>query len=79
MLFKNIFYTSLLLYATNKIDIYFSLPIMYKTAEAAATEMRGNWNTFRKQGIYQMYYGLSCFGLEMNIMRHPLWGRNQVW
>lgn len=47
-------------------------------AEAIATEVRAHWNVNRAQGLYKVWYGVSCFSPEMNLMRHPLWGRNQV-
>jgi hypothetical protein len=46
-------------------------------SEAVATELRGLYNADVAAGIYGQH-GLSCFSPVINIMRHPLWGRNQV-
>ena len=47
-------------------------------SEAISKEVRAHWNGNRAQGIYSTMSGLSCFSPVINIMRHPLWGRNQV-
>ncbi|KAG8143056.1 hypothetical protein E2320_000339 [Naja naja] len=46
-------------------------------ANATATEVRAKHNYFDSTGYYGDHTGLSCFSPVLNIMRHPLWGRNQ--
>lgn len=40
-------------------------------------EVRAHWNNNSAHGQYWTYQGLGCFSPVVNIMRHPLWGRNQ--
>jgi len=47
-------------------------------AQAVGVEARAKHNEYNKQGNYGNHTGLSCFAPVINIMRHPLWGRNQV-
>ena len=56
----------------------FSKGLLYEMAEAISFELRAHWNGNVKQNIYKDHSGLSCFSPVINIMRHPLWGRNQV-
>ena len=51
---------------------------MKKVAEAISTEVRAKNNDFVRRGIFSGHTGLNCFSPVINIMRHPLWGRNQV-
>ncbi|CAF2396632.1 unnamed protein product [Rotaria sp. Silwood2] len=46
-------------------------------ANATAYEVHAHYNVYRKEGLYGVHRGLSCFSPVINIMRHPLWGRNQ--
>ncbi|CAF0836379.1 unnamed protein product [Adineta steineri] len=46
-------------------------------ANATAYEVHAHYNLFTKEGLYGVHRGLSCFSPVVNIMRHPLWGRNQ--
>ncbi|XP_062996259.1 uncharacterized protein LOC134408101 [Elgaria multicarinata webbii] len=55
----------------------FSPQLIYHVANATATEVRAKHNDFVSQGYYADHTGLSCFSPVLNIMRHPLWGRNQ--
>nr|XP_020664513.1 probable beta-D-xylosidase 2 [Pogona vitticeps] len=55
----------------------FSPPLIYRVANATATEVRAKHNHFVSIGNYEDHTGLSCFSPVLNIMRHPLWGRNQ--
>ncbi|XP_061452808.1 uncharacterized protein LOC133370462 isoform X2 [Rhineura floridana] len=55
----------------------FSPELIYHIANATATEVRAKHNYFVSQGFYGDHTGLSCFSPVLNIMRHPLWGRNQ--
>ena len=50
---------------------------MYNVSEAVSYELRGVYNDDIKRGV-QGQSGLSCLSPVINIMRHPLWGRNQV-
>lgn len=51
---------------------------MFNVSTAISEEVRAHWNEKVKVGKYQVYYGLTCYDPVVNIMRHPLWGRNQV-
>ncbi|CAI5781700.1 probable beta-D-xylosidase 2 [Podarcis lilfordi] len=51
--------------------------LIYRVANATATEVRAKHNYFISVGNYDDHTGLSCFSPMLNIMRHPLWGRNQ--
>ncbi|XP_060076253.1 uncharacterized protein LOC132555888 [Ylistrum balloti] len=55
----------------------FNPDLVYEVAEATAIEVRAKYNNFRKNNDYTDHTGLSCFSPVINIMRHPLWGRNQ--
>lgn len=55
----------------------FSPELIYQVANATATEVRAKHNIFASLGDYRDHTGLSCFSPVLNIMRHPLWGRNQ--
>ncbi|XP_066494787.1 uncharacterized protein [Tiliqua scincoides] len=55
----------------------FSPELIYRVANATATEVRAKHNIFTSLGDYRDHTGLSCFSPVLNIMRHPLWGRNQ--
>ncbi|KAM4045408.1 uncharacterized protein ACNLHF_009238 [Anomaloglossus baeobatrachus] len=55
----------------------FSPELILKVANATATEVRAKHNYFMSVGNYHDHTGLSCFSPVINIMRHPLWGRNQ--
>ena len=50
---------------------------MYNLSVAVSYEVRAFYNEDVHRGIYGKS-GLSCFSPVINIMRHPLWGRNQV-
>jgi len=55
-----------------------SRELVYNVSEAVSYELRGFYNDDIRHGVYGQS-GLSCFSPVINIMRHPLWGRNQVW
>jgi beta-glucosidase len=55
----------------------FSEKLIFQVASAISEEVRAHWNGNRVQGHYDTFIGLSCFSPVINIMRHPLWGRNQ--
>ena len=58
------------------VPFIFSTNLTYQIAEATANEVRAHYNTLSSA---KTFYGLTCFSPVINIMRHPLWGRNQVW
>ena len=47
-------------------------------AHVISLEARAKHNMFMNQSNYGDQTGLSCFAPVINILRHPLWGRNQV-
>ena len=47
-------------------------------AQSIAVEARASYNMFSKEGEYGDHTCLSLFAPVINIMRHPLWGRNQA-
>jgi len=55
----------------------YSRKLMYNISEAISLEVRAFYNDDLKRGFFGRH-GLSCFSPVINIMRHPLWGRNQV-
>lgn len=55
----------------------FSPDLVFRVAEATSIEVRAKHNNYTKHGTYGARTGLSCFSPVINIMRHPLWGRNQ--
>ncbi|XP_038072709.1 probable beta-D-xylosidase 6 [Patiria miniata] len=55
----------------------FSRTIAGGVALATSEEVRAKYNNFTQHGIHRDHGGLSCFSPVVNIMRHPLWGRNQ--
>ncbi|KAJ8314666.1 hypothetical protein KUTeg_006816 [Tegillarca granosa] len=55
----------------------FSTDLIHRIAEATSIELRAKHSDFVRKKIYSDHTGLSCFSPVINIMRHPLWGRNQ--
>ncbi|XP_038066380.1 xylan 1,4-beta-xylosidase-like [Patiria miniata] len=55
----------------------FSVDLANSLASATSEEVRAKYNNFTQHGIHRDHCGLSCFSPVVNIMRHPLWGRNQ--
>ncbi|KAK3097189.1 hypothetical protein FSP39_007295 [Pinctada imbricata] len=55
----------------------FDKSLIYKVAEATSIEVRAKHNDFVKRHNYSDHTGLTCWSPVINIMRHPLWGRNQ--
>ncbi|PIK62177.1 putative beta-D-xylosidase 1 [Apostichopus japonicus] len=55
----------------------FSTDLIFKVANATAYEVRAKFNNNSKNNRYSDHTGISCFSPVINIMRHPLWGRNQ--
>lgn len=56
----------------------FSQELMYNISVAISHEVRAFYNEDIRHGVYGKS-GLSCLSPVINIMRHPLWGRNQVY
>ncbi|KAK6170932.1 hypothetical protein SNE40_019211 [Patella caerulea] len=54
-----------------------SSSLLYRMAEATATEVRATHNANIKNHSYVGHTGLSCFAPVINMMRDPRWGRNQ--
>ena len=52
--------------------------LMETVSMAIGTEVRAKYNYHVSQGKYGDHMGVSCFSPMVNMMRHPLWGRNQV-
>jgi len=57
--------------------VFCSPEVVYNMSQAVSYELRAFYNDDIRQGIHGKS-GLSCFSPVINIMRHPLWGRNQV-
>ncbi|XP_052811525.1 uncharacterized protein LOC128239100 [Mya arenaria] len=55
----------------------FNPSLLNEVASAISIEVRAKNNDYVKRGIFTSHTGLSCFSPVINIMRHPLWGRNQ--
>ena len=54
-----------------------NVDLVEMVANATAYEVHAHYNQYSKEGLYGVHRGLSCFSPVINIMRHPLWGRNQ--
>ncbi|XP_019615390.1 PREDICTED: probable beta-D-xylosidase 6 [Branchiostoma belcheri] len=55
----------------------FSTEVIHAVAEATSREVRAKYNNYTQHQEYGDHTGISCFSPVINIMRHPLWGRNQ--
>lgn len=55
-----------------------SAETMERVATAIGAEVRAKANNYTAHGSYSDHQGLNCWAPMINIMRHPLWGRNQV-
>ncbi|XP_022099032.1 probable beta-D-xylosidase 2 [Acanthaster planci] len=55
----------------------FAADLAKSVASATSEEVRAKYNNFTRHGIRRDHCGLTCFSPVANIMRHPLWGRNQ--
>ena len=53
--------------------------LLKQVASAVSNEVRAFNNDYVRRGLYETHTGLNCFSPVINIMRHPLWGRNQVY
>jgi len=52
--------------------------LVYLVAEAIGTEARAVFNNASRHGDFAQMKGISCLAPFVNVMRHPLWGRVQV-
>ncbi|CAH8632389.1 unnamed protein product [Heterobilharzia americana] len=50
---------------------------VWQIAFASGLEMRAKWNQFSKQNNYHDNTGINVFAPIVNLLRHPLWGRNK--
>ena len=57
---------------------YNSKDVLYRVAKAISEEVRAKNNDFMRTKHYESHTGIACLAPIVNIMRHPLWGRNQV-
>uniref|UniRef100_A0A1I8JFU3 Fn3_like domain-containing protein n=1 Tax=Macrostomum lignano TaxID=282301 RepID=A0A1I8JFU3_9PLAT len=55
----------------------FDPDILSQVGRATGLEVRAKHNDFVAKGDYGDHTGLTCFAPVINILRHPLWGRNQ--
>ncbi|CAH8661740.1 unnamed protein product [Schistosoma haematobium] len=55
----------------------FDILDVWKIAFANGLEMRAKWNQFSKQNNYRDNTGINVFAPTVNLLRHPLWGRNK--
>ncbi|CDS41173.1 beta D xylosidase 2 [Echinococcus multilocularis] len=55
----------------------FDKDLIHAVANATAYEARAKYNTYVRAGEYQDHKGINCFSPVVNLLRHPLWGRNQ--
>lgn len=58
--------------------VLLSTEVICDVASATSIEVRAKFNDYQRRKIYGDHKGISCFSPVINIMRHPLWGRNQV-
>jgi len=55
----------------------FSRDLVYNMSVAVSREVRAYYNKDIRRGVYGKH-SLNCLSPTINIMKHPLWGRNQV-
>ncbi|KAM7532856.1 hypothetical protein Aperf_G00000128684 [Anoplocephala perfoliata] len=55
----------------------FDRNLIHATANATAYEARAKYNAYLRNGEYHDHQGIHCFSPVVNLLRHPLWGRNQ--
>lgn len=51
--------------------------LIYRVADVIATEARAKYNKAQKEKNYSIYYGLTLWSPNINIVRDPRWGRGQ--
>jgi beta-glucosidase len=52
-------------------------PLIHSVADAISTEARAKYNQAQREGNYSIYYGLTVWSPNINIVRDPRWGRGQ--
>ncbi|CAI2736898.1 unnamed protein product [Dicrocoelium dendriticum] len=55
----------------------FDSELVHRIAFATGLEMRAKWNQHKRAGQYEDGTGIHVYAPVTNLMRHPLWGRNQ--
>ncbi|GAA27551.2 probable beta-D-xylosidase 7 [Clonorchis sinensis] len=55
----------------------FDVHTVYRVARATGLEMRARWNRAKAKKTYRDGNGIHLFAPVVNLLRHPLWGRNQ--
>jgi beta-glucosidase len=52
-------------------------PLIYQEARAISTEARAKYNQAQKEGNHSIYFGLTFWSPNINLVRDPRWGRGQ--
>jgi len=52
-------------------------PLIHRVADAISTEARAKYNEAQRNGNHSIYYGLTLWSPNINIVRDPRWGRGQ--
>ncbi|CAD5123597.1 unnamed protein product [Dimorphilus gyrociliatus] len=55
----------------------FNPKLLYEIGNVIGREARAGYNKYSSKGQYGVDQGMVCLTPVINIMRHPLWGRNQ--
>lgn len=55
----------------------FNPKLLFEVGNVIGREARAGYNKYSKEGKYGVDQGMVCLTPVINIMRHPLWGRNQ--
>jgi beta-glucosidase len=51
--------------------------LMHRVADAISTEARAKYNEAQRSGNHSIFYGLTLWSPNINIVRDPRWGRGQ--
>jgi beta-glucosidase len=51
--------------------------LIYRVADTISTEARAKYNEAQRNGNHSIYYGLTLWSPNINIVRDPRWGRGQ--
>src|SRR5579875_2671878 len=52
-------------------------PLIYQEARVISTEARAKYNQAQKEGNHSIYFGLTFWSPNINLVRDPRWGRGQ--
>lgn len=52
-------------------------PLMYQEGRVIATEARAKYNQAQREGNHSIYFGLTFWAPNINLVRDPRWGRGQ--